>query len=92
MVLSETLRGDLEKGAANRDAIAGELEVLRKTVNESLDPHEQLDFVVVVKQPWLIENGFLTPTMKVKRGSLEDVYGPKIPSWYGEKSSIIWES
>ncbi|MGH8539329.1 MAG: AMP-binding protein, partial [Stenotrophobium sp.] len=32
-------------------------------VNATLDPHEQLDFLALVKDPWNIENGFITPTL-----------------------------
>jgi len=92
VVLSENIRAELAKGSVTRDAITSELTSLESTINAGLDPHEQLDFVVVVKEPWLIENGFLTPTMKVKRATLESAYGPKIDAWYKEKKTVIWES
>jgi len=92
VVLSENVRGELADGSTTRDEVTATLGQLRKAINETLDPHEQLDFLVVAKEPWLIENGFLTPTMKVKRATLESNYGPKIDGWYAQKSPIIWES
>jgi long-chain acyl-CoA synthetase len=48
--------------------------------------------LAVVREPWLIENGFLTPTMKIKRSKLEDSYGPKTESWYSAAQPVIWEA
>lgn len=62
-----------------------------KTVNASVDPHEALQFMVVVKDVWGIENEFLTPTMKIKRNVIEDVYKPHIEGWYASKQKLIWE-
>tara|TARA_R110002073_G_scaffold25430_3_gene84395 strand:+ start:10962 stop:12635 length:1674 start_codon:yes stop_codon:yes gene_type:complete len=64
---------------------------LMKQVNNSVDPHEQLQFMVVVKDQWLIENDFLTPTMKIKRNIVEDVYKPMQDQWYGSKQKLIWQ-
>lgn len=64
---------------------------LMKDVNNSVDPHEQLQFMVIVKDQWLIENDFLTPTMKIKRNVIEDVYKPLQDKWYGGKQKIIWQ-
>lgn len=64
---------------------------LMKEVNNSVDPHEALQFMVIVKDQWLIENDFLTPTMKIKRNVIEDVYKPLQDKWYGSKQKIIWQ-
>jgi long-subunit acyl-CoA synthetase (AMP-forming) len=48
--------------------------------------------LAIVKDPWLIENGFLTPTMKMKRSILEDTYGPKVEDWYGANRRVLWEA
>lgn len=44
-----------------REAIEKELEQLVKDVNATVDPHEALQFVVIIKEEWQPENGFLTP-------------------------------
>ncbi|SFR42679.1 Long-chain acyl-CoA synthetase (AMP-forming) [Marinobacter daqiaonensis] len=64
---------------------------LLKDVNQTLDPHEHLRFMVVVKEPWTIENNFLTPTMKLKRNVVEDAYRDKVDDWYAQDKTIIWE-
>ena len=61
-------------------------------MNEKLDPHEQLDCVVVVTEPWSVDNGFITPTFKVKRNRIEEVYGPDYEKWVGSRKKVIWRA
>ena len=61
-----------------------------KAVNATLDGHERLDFIVIVNDEWLPENGFLTPTQKIKRNKIEEEYAPKVDAWYGEKKKVVW--
>ena len=61
-----------------------------KTVNSGLDDHEKLQFVVVVNDLWEPENGFLTPTNKIKRARIEDEYNPLMDEWYNSKKKVIW--
>ena len=49
-------------------------------------------FLAVAKIEWLPDNGFLTPTMKIKRATLEDTYGAFADDWYGQKKPVVWES
>ena len=78
------------KGEAERAEMAKELEELMKVVNPQLDQHERVDFMVIVKDDWLPENGFLTPTQKIKRSTIEDTYGPNVDQWYETKQRVIW--
>ena len=65
-----------------REALGLELRELVSQVNSELDPHEQLEFAVVVKEPWTTDNGFLTPTMKIRRSIIEERYEPQIERWF----------
>lgn len=57
-----------------RAEIRVSLETTLNTVNLLLESHERLQHVVVSKDDWNIENGLLTPTMKVKRNLIEEKY------------------
>jgi len=46
---------------------------------------------VVVKEPWTMENGMLTPTMKIKRNVIEEIYNRKMDEWFEQKKKVIWE-
>lgn len=78
------------KNEKERAAMTEELEQHLATINPKLDGHEQLDFIAIVKDEWLPENGFLTPTQKIKRPVIEDAYDKQIDAWYGEKKKVIW--
>ena len=55
------------------------------------DPHEQLDCLALVTTPWTVDNGFITPTFKVKRNHIEEVYGVSYTRWIGTRRKIVWE-
>jgi len=73
-------RGDLEASLASH----------LQSINALLDPHERLDCVVVVTEPWTIESGLITPTFKVRRNRVEDVYGAYYERWVVERRAVIW--
>jgi len=64
----------------------------REEVNSQLDPYERLSFIAVVDGPWTVGNGFLTPTLKVKRSILESQYRPLVESWDKQGQPVVWES
>ncbi|MCI4429815.1 MAG: AMP-binding protein [Burkholderiales bacterium] len=59
-------------------------------INAQLDPHEQLDCLVIVSMAWTVDNGFITPTFKVKRNRIDEVYAPLFERWTSTRRSIIW--
>lgn len=74
----------------DKEVLEKELLALLEKVNPTLDQHEQLQFLVVVQDEWLPENGFLTPTQKIKRGTIEETYGTNNEEWYGSKKKVIF--
>lgn len=88
--LAPELRVKLGQGA-DRAPLEGEMQSLLKSVNAALEPHEQLGFLAVVNTPWTMENGFLTPTMKIRRGVIEQRYQPLLAAWSGQRREVIWE-
>jgi len=89
--LSEGPKKKAMAGESEREALGKELEALLKDINPKFDGHERLQFLVVVKDDWLPENGFLTPTQKIKRATIEDTYDPKVETWYDAKKKVIWD-
>lgn len=89
------LSADAQRLAAQRDqrgALDRSLAELLQQVNSQLDPHERLDCLVVVGEPWTVENGLVTPTMKVKRAAIEARYSAHFESWAGSRQAVIWAS
>ena len=73
-----------------RAALEASLAEHLSSVNGSLDPHEQLDCLVVVAEPWSVENGFITPPFKVKRNRIEEAYGGQFERWIAVRRPVIW--
>ncbi|HSW08158.1 AMP-binding protein [Aquabacterium sp.] len=78
------------KDAAGRGELETSLATHLKTVNSTLDPHEQLDSLIVVTEPWSVDNGFITPTFKVKRNRVEEVYSGQYETWSESRRKVIW--
>jgi long-subunit acyl-CoA synthetase (AMP-forming) len=74
-----------------RQALQGSLERLLEEVNQVLDKHERLRQLVVVKDSWAVENGFLTPTLKIKRNVIESVYGSQFQAWSERSEAVLWQ-
>lgn len=68
-----------------------EMTELLNHVNGQLEAHEKLSCIVVVKDLWSMENGFLTPTMKIKRNVIEANYLPKAEGWVALKKPVVIE-
>lgn len=43
-------------------------------VNSKLESHAKLGHIVVLSEPWTVENALLTPTLKVRRHELEEQF------------------
>jgi long-subunit acyl-CoA synthetase (AMP-forming) len=64
---------------------------LKQDVNPILKNYEHLKKMIVVQEDWTIENECLTPTMKIKRPSIEKKYEANFESWYASEETIIYE-
>lgn len=67
------------------------LEKLLDHANREIEEYEKIGFIVVAKDRWTIEDGQLTPTMKIKRANIEKLYSDKLDGWYDAKQKVIWE-
>jgi long-chain acyl-CoA synthetase len=61
-------------------------------INNTLDHHERLSKMVICKEEWSIPNDLLTPTLKIKRKSIESYYGNNYDLWLKEEKKVIFVS
>ena len=87
-VLSELARQDASQGG--RLALEQSLKALLEEVNGQLDKHERLLGIVLVKDVWGIDNGFLTPTLKIKRSVVEGAYADRYDAWMERREPVLW--
>jgi long-subunit acyl-CoA synthetase (AMP-forming) len=89
VVPAEGLRPKLAD-AAVRAEFEAEMTSVLKRVNEKVADYEQLRMIVVAKEPWSIENGQLTPTLKIKRNKIEAAVEQNVEKWYSTKGAVVW--
>ncbi len=89
VVLAETVRPTV-KDPAVKAQITADLTQLLKDINAELPDYEKLQMLVIAPEPWSIENGFLTPTMKIRRNRIEAAMEPKLPGWYASQGAVQW--
>ncbi|WP_413283863.1 AMP-binding protein [Vibrio sp. MA40-2] len=66
------------------------LERVIATINQELESHEKIKGVLMIKEPWSIENTILTPTLKIKRHVLEKKYHDIGVNWPKDEV-VVWE-
>ena len=78
------------KGRSKEDVTASLAKTL-SVVNPKLDHHEKVKRLVVLQEEWTIENKLLTPTMKIKRNSVEKMHKKHYEVWYDRTEHVIWD-
>lgn len=76
-------------GGLSQDQITQSLQATLDKVNSRVEKHECLDGICVAKDEWTVDNGLLTPTLKIKRDRLEAKYEAMIAS--EGQQPVIWE-
>jgi long-chain acyl-CoA synthetase len=89
VVLAEDIRPKV-KDAEVRAQVEQQLSEFLAKVNSELADYEKLRMLVIASEAWSIENGYLTPTMKIKRSRIESSVQSQVPAWYEKSGSVFW--
>lgn len=76
--------------AAERSAIESSLLESVNALNGERSNFEAISTVVIQEEGWSEANGCLTPTMKVKRGVIDEKFGKEYLNWHEADDQIIW--
>jgi long-subunit acyl-CoA synthetase (AMP-forming) len=90
VVPAEELRPRLRTDGELRARFEGEMAALLERVNAQVADYEQLQMLVIAREPWSIEAGTLTPTMKIKRARIESHVAPQVDGWYAQNKKVLW--
>lgn len=66
-----------------------ELGALVNGINKQLEKHERISNLVVVDDVWSVENGFLTPTLKIKRAMVDTHYKEHYQHWSTQEQVLF---
>ena len=61
-------------------------------VNATLDAHEKLACLVLATTPWTVDNDLITPTFKVKRNRVDDLYAMNYERWEAAGKKVVWQT
>ena len=89
VMLAEPLRPQLGDPAV-RERVSTTLAQLLHDVNDGLAAHERLQLLVIAREPWSVDNGCLTPTMKIRRSRIEAAFAPQVEGWYALRGPVLW--
>ncbi len=59
-------------------------------VNSTRANFEKIKTIIIIKEIWSVDNDILTPTLKVRRGKIDDTYNKNYLNWCESKDLIIW--
>ncbi|GGK16854.1 AMP-dependent synthetase [Yeosuana aromativorans] len=63
---------ELGKSKSKADLCSGLINTLEQ-ISPNYEKHEKIEKVVIMKEDWNVDNGLTTPTLKVKRNSIEKI-------------------
>ncbi|MFD2824082.1 AMP-binding protein [Lacinutrix iliipiscaria] len=72
------------------DLSAGLIETVHQ-LNPSLEKHEKIEKIIIMKEDWNVDNGLTTPTLKVKRNAIEKIHQEFYKSWFEDSDKVIFE-
>ncbi|RJG13955.1 AMP-dependent synthetase [Pseudomonas cavernicola] len=75
---------------AARQLVESDLENTLRELNAQLEPHERISHLLLVSEPWTVDNGCMTPTMKIRRNVLEARFAERVSGLSGDRL-LHWE-
>lgn len=77
--------------AKDKNELKTSLENTLKQVNKELPNYQRVSTLVVTREAWSVENGLLTPTLKVKRPKVNERFKEHFVAWEELPAPIVFE-
>ena len=75
----------------SKDQLSESLIASLNEVNPKFEKHEKMEKVVIMKEAWTIDNGLITPSLKVRRNAIEKLHQPFYKTWFSTHDKVIFE-
>ena len=84
---------NLSEAATGMDKsnVEASLKATLDKVNKTLAGYQRVSTMIIDNEPWNEHNEILTPTLKVRRGKLDELYLNDYPDWHEDGSAIVWK-
>jgi long-chain acyl-CoA synthetase len=73
-----------------REQVTADLQQTLQQLNATLQNHERISHFVLVREPWTVDNGCMTPTMKIRRNVLEARFADEVAT-LNAKQPLHWQ-
>jgi len=73
-----------------REVVESRLQQLLDAINRELPQHERLAQLIVVRERWEVDNGFITPSLKIKRNQVEKFYHDLVHGLAARAEKVVW--
>lgn len=77
-----------EKELLENKAVSQIYEKLLRSISRKLATHEKVRKFLLVAEPFTLENGLMTPTLKIKRKTITEQYDKEIDAVYNELNMV----
>ncbi len=85
ITLSSTGRENLQQ------TVSAEIQKTIEAANKTLEKYEHIRVAVILQETWSIENGLMTPSLKIKRNAVEKRYQARYIEWFKRDEAVVWE-
>ena len=73
-----------------KEKVAADLERQLATANEKLAAYKKVSNIVVIPGDFTVENGMLTPTLKIKRNKVHEQFKDQLASWAEQDAPVVF--
>jgi len=75
---------------ADKNTVEGSLIKAVEALNKTRANFERISTIIIQSETWSNDNGFLTPTLKIKRFTFDKTFGKNYLDWHNSPEKVIW--
>lgn len=75
----------------DRDSLSQSLIQSIDELNPTLQSHEKIAKAVIMTEDWNVDNGLMTPSMKIRRNRVEAIHQEMYPIWFKREERVVYE-
>ena len=77
--------------ALPKEEVKSLLEEKITKINADLENYKKISTLVLVKEQWTEQNKILGPTLKIKRGNIDNMYSSRHRDWHEDNQVVLFE-